>query len=278
METTLSQYYAQIAQAIAALEQMLATLLVNAPAGELADYDTTNWSDAVWQVQNAINQLRIAGAADKFERVTREQMQTIFRAYDAGEPTGKVVISVPHVRSDRDTLRLLEYRYGVAYDTILQYNGLSASAFYALAPGATILIPVEADVTTAKDIAVFGDQSGQNILGRDLPNALAAGPDGDLQVMEPVETFQQAMRNLALSIRGDMPFYETFGLDLQAGADYPPEAILSLVQVKVLNGFMQDPRVKNIDVLSVTRDGNSLSVGVQVQPLQGGSVFVPVTL
>jgi hypothetical protein len=79
-------------------------------------------------------------------------------------------------------------------------------------------------------------------------------------------------------MKGDVPFYETFGLDLEAGDDYPPETILSLVQVKVLNGFMQDPRVMNIDVLSVTRDGNSLSVGVQVQPLQGGSVFVPVTL
>ena len=278
MDTKLTQYFSAIASAIATLEQMKATLEANAPAGDLADFDTTNWSDAIWQVQNAINQLRIAGAADRFERVTREQMQTIFRAYDAGEPTGKVVISVPHFVSDRDTLRLLEYRYGVAYDTILQYNGFSASSFYALAPGATILIPVEADVTTAKDIAVFGDQSGQNILGQDLPNQLSAGADGDLQVLAPVETFQQAMQNLALSIRGDVPFYETFGLDLQAGADYPPEAILSLVQVKVLNGFMQDPRVKNINVLSVTRNGGSLSVQVEIQPLQGETVFVPVTL
>src|SRR5271169_6577813 len=127
MDTKLTQYFSAIASAIATLEQMKATLEANAPAGDLADFDTTNWSDAIWQVQNAINQLRIAGAADRFERVTREQMQTIFRAYDSGEPTGKVVIAVPHPVSDRDTLRLLDYRYGVAYDTILQYNGLSAS-------------------------------------------------------------------------------------------------------------------------------------------------------
>lgn len=278
MKPKLTQYFSEVAKAIAALEQVRATLEANAPAGELADYDRTNWSEAIWRVQNAINRLRVAEKADRFERVTPEQMATIFRAYDAGQPTGKVVISVPHKITDRDTLRLLEWRYGTFYTRILTYNGLDAGSFYALAPGTTIQIPVEADVTTAKDVAVFGSQSGQNILGRDLPNVLAEGADGDLAVLEPVETFEQSMRNLALSIRGDVPFYETFGLDLQAGADYPQEAILSLVQVKVLNGFMQDPRVKNIDVLDVTREGNGLSVKVQIQPLQGGAVFIPVTI
>jgi LysM repeat protein len=269
----LSNYYNEVERGMLALEEAYARIEAEASKLEDSDFDAVDWGGILWSIQDAINNSQILNAVHKFERLSKEQMQALFAAQAAGESTGKIVVVVVHTIRQTDTLRSIELEYGVPWQDILDYNGMTANEFNTLEE---IKIPIHVDVTSraSKEILVFGDQTGLNILGRDLPNELVEDSSGDLKVLEPVDAFAQAMDNLAKARRGDLPYYENWGLDLRLDEDWPAEAFDSALQLRVAQGFSADPRVKNVSVLEITRDGTAVKIRVEIEPLQGPSLIV----
>jgi len=276
MAITLLNYFSEIERGIQALSSMYAAIERESQDDDLAVGD---WLTALWQLQNAINKLTIASAIHRFERVTKDQMLALFRAQGEGKSTGKVILSIPHTLTAFDTLRSLELKYGVEYPEILQYNNLTSEEFETLQPGTMISIPVPVSILQKTlDIPVFGDQTGENILGRDLPNAVVEGTDGDLKVLEPRDSFVQAINNLSLSQFGDLPFYETYGLNLQAGGDLPRDAEDALAQINIINGFSNDPRIKTFELLDIVREQTALRISAQITPIKGEPITIPTAI
>jgi hypothetical protein len=235
-----------------------------------ADFDTVDWAGLLWQIQSQINQLQLMDSIEQFERMSESNMQALFNAITNGEPAGKITVSLTHTVSTIDTPRSLELKYGVPWQQILDYNHISSSDFKSQV---TIQIPLPEELTPgpANGIPTFGDQSGYNILGTDIVDTLDI-EDADFLVLDPVDSFAQCMKHLTNSARGDQPFYETYGLDLVANEQNPQAAQNSVLQLKIQQGYSSDPRVRQVDVVSITKTGVALSMEVRITPLVGSSI------
>lgn len=125
-----------------------------------------------------------------------------------------------------------------------------------------------------KDILVFGDQTGENIFGHDLTEELDDDGLGDFKVLEPRETIQQSMQILATTRKGEISYQEDFGLDIQVGEDWERESIDSFLQMKIIESYKQDPRIKDVEITSMSKQGTGLSADVKIIPIIGQAVFV----
>ena len=272
MSVTLVNYHTEIERGIIALEAAYAAIERDAKKDANPDFHATNWDDLLWSIQEEINNLHVMGAIHMFERLSKVQMQALFAAQTRGESTGKIIVPIEHALRTFDTLRSLQLEYGVPWQDVLVYNNVAAKDF---SSQATIKIPLPVDISSrAKNIPVFGDQSERNILGRDLPNELIEDSSGDLKVLGPEDTFVQAMNNLAQTLKGDLAYYEEYGLDLRVGEDWPSEAYDAAIQLRISQGFQADPRVKALKVLDVLRQGVSLNIKVEIEALQGPAIIV----
>jgi hypothetical protein len=242
------------------------------------DLDSTDWNTVLNDLQRAINKLQVMRAVHKFERVSKEVMDMILQASMNGESTGKKIVAIKHTISDRDTLRTIELRYSIPWQDILDYNGITVAEFYSRKE---IDIPFPLSVTrnATLGIAVFGDQSGSKILGTGLPNELSIDTDtNDLHVLSAEDNFLQAIRNISIAEHGDLPFYESYGLDLKIGEDYPTQVKDSMLQLKIADGFAADPRVKSVNITDIKRLDNAVTIGCSIEALTGQSVQVNTPL
>jgi Protein of unknown function (DUF2634)/LysM domain len=267
-DVQLGQYYNIVDQTLKAFENLYASVKISMDQIENPEYDSNDWYGALWGIQNTINQLQTMANVHKFERVSQDQMQAIFTSFDNGTPTGKTVVSIAHTITDFDTLRLIEVKYGIPWQNILDFNNMSPSDFVI---GAVVNIPVQVNIMpeASTQIAVVGDQSGLNILGADLPDEIIDDGNGDLLVLDPLSSFQQAVDNLITTPKGELPYYEDYGVDLILPEQYPVEAQESMIQVRLNEALSADPRIKEITILDVSKSGNTIQASLQVQPLVG---------
>ena len=273
----LTDYYSNIENGIAKLQALYAETVKRMSYVAQPDYDTTNWSDILCSIQDAINQLKILDSIHQFERLSKSEMKSLMQAYEDGSGSGKVVIPYQYTVKDYDTPRLISLNFGIAWPTIAQYNGITDSFLIA---GTIILIPLTEEISQriSKNILVFGDQTGIKILGTDLPNALTA-ENGDLQVLNEKDSFKQNIDNILLTVKGDYPFYESFGGAVKMGQDYSGDALLSMVQMGISDSITADARIKEIDVLNVSKSDDSptkVNIELQVTAAQGESIIVKV--
>jgi len=264
----LGQYYNIVDQTIKAFENLYASVKIAMEQIANPQYDTNDWYGALWDIQNTINQLQVMANVHKFERVSQDQMKAIFTSFDNGTPSGKTVVSIAHTITDFDTLRSLEVKYGIPWQTILDFNNISPSD---IATGMAIDIPVQVNImpNASTQIAVVGDQSGLNILGADLPDEIIDDGNGDLLVLDPLTSFQQAIDNLITTQKGELPYYEDYGVDLILPEQYPVEVQESMIQVRLNEALSAEPRIKQITILDVSKTGNTIQASLQVQPLVG---------
>ncbi len=277
--TKLSEYYTKLTSGVGLLQAALDKVIVAASQAEDPDLDATDFSQTAANVETAISQLQTLLAAHRFERVSQSQLLAVFRAFDEGNATGKIIVPIDYTVSSADTWRSIEQRFGISWQAIADYNQMQSSD---LTAGGVIQIPFPVVLTesVAKNILVFGDQSGYNILGADLPSSVEA-LNGDLKVLEPKDSFAQHMQNMAVTDQGGLPFYESYGLDTGVGEDFPPDTVEATLQVKIASAITADPRVKEIEFLTVERDPENptaVTASVQIVPLQGLPIILTKAL
>lgn len=280
----LADFYQEVETSIGAAEAIYAQIEQSLPldvsidAAELLDFNEIDYSGTLWALQSTINRLSQMRVIERFERVTQDQMLAILRSFEEGTP-GKHVVSLDHIKTEYDTLRGLELRYRVPWSEILTFNGLTAGQFNALSPGAVISIPSVRPIERGlKNMLVFGDQSGINILGKDIPNKITAGTDGDIRVLEPAESFVQSMQNVLVTLKGEIAYYESFGADLRIGEEYGSEALLPLLELRIIHAFEDDPRVFSVEIVQRQTNTDSISLEVEIQSIVGQMQPVRMTI
>jgi hypothetical protein len=273
---SISEYYSVVEEAIRQLEQLY--IAVDTRRLKVADpqLDPTNdWYNALWTIQYSINQYQMMLAVHQYERVSKEKMQALFVNSAVGESVGKASKVILHIKREFDTLRILETLYGVPWQDILRYNNLTSETFET-AGEINIPLPVSTENNQNKDIPVFGNQEGLKILGTDLPVELVDDGAGDLLVLDEEDSFAQLIKTISEAQAGDFPFYEDFGLQIQAGEDLPDEAVAPMIQVKIFDGFKKDPRIKEIEVESIVKSGTAYTVNTVIHPIVGEAIKTQV--
>jgi hypothetical protein len=273
----LSQYFAVVENTQALFDTVLNTLqnklaLLTAEDPDLLD---DNYSDAIFQIQSAVNQLSILDNVYKFERITKQQMQYLFGSYDAGENSQKINVDVPHIVTQYDTPRTIERKYNMPWAIIQQYNNILPSQ---LTPLMTINIPLQIPLSqiSQQDIPTFGDQQGNNILGMDIENGLEAGSDGDLKVLTPIDSFAQSIQNNLSMLPGTLPYYEDIGFDPKIEDNYNAEEKNSILQLRIMNTLLNDNRIKQVDISGGTKEGTLLNFDLTITSISGNKTVVPI--
>lgn len=278
MPVQITDYYGVVQNAIIVFQGIYDSIYQQSQEITDPDYDPTiDWNDVLWKLQNSINNLQKAKTIERFQRVSRAQMESLFSAYINAESPGKIIVGFVHNIREFDTLRTLEIQYGVPWQNILAFNNITASEFETLT---TIQIPVPIDlaIRASNDIAVFGDQTNDLILGKDFPNEIAEDTDGDFKVLTTSETIKQGVQNLSVAQQGDLPFYENYGLNLELAQDVPADSVESFIQLRILEGFSIDPRIQAVEVLETTKTQNAVNVTVEIRPVQGENFNIPIPI
>lgn len=269
MGLQISDYYAQVDLGISQARAVYEAVDVERQKVSNPDLDPArNWSDTLFQIQAIINQLYLMAGIAQFERTTKDRMRALLTAAAQGLSSGKVTIAITHELSDLDTLRSLELQYGVPWTQILDFNAMTISDFEA-ASSVQIPMAVELQQPGNQDIPVFGDQTDVNILGTDLTPDLDAGDDGDLLAQDPVTSFQQWVDTVSVSEKGDFPFYEDFGTNLDLSEDLPRAALDSMIQLRISEAFSVDPRITDVQLIDISHDGNTVTATTRIQTIQG---------
>lgn len=278
MSVQITDYYGMVQNAIIVFQGIYDSIYQQSQEITDPDYDASiDWNDVLWKIQNSINNLQKAYVVERYQRVSKEQMQSLFSAYINSESPGKIIVGFTHNIREFDTLRLLEVQYGVPWQNILSYNNITASEFETQT-SVQIPVPIDLAIRASNDITVFGDQTGELILGKDFPNEIAENADGDFKVLTPSETIKQGVQNLSVSQQGDLPFYENYGLNLELSQDVPFESVESFIQLRILEGFSIDPRIQAVEVLETVRTQNAVNVTVELRPVQGENFNIPIPL
>ncbi len=273
---SISEYYNVVGRFIQQLEELYSIvneerLKIESP--ELSS--SIDWYGTLWNIQDTINKMQLMYSIHQFERVSKEKMQLLLSQSYSGESIGKVVRNIEYKKREFDTLRTIENQYGVTWQEILQYNNMTSEDFN---NSEKIIIPITSEIEneTNKNVPVFGSQEGKKVLGTDLPIILQVGIDGDLLALNEEASFVQLINTISNAQQGDFPFYENFGLQLNIDEDMPDEAIDAMLQIKIYNGFKQDARIKEVEILSIEHKGTTRLVTVVIHTITGGSINLQV--
>jgi hypothetical protein len=278
MSIQLTEYYSKVQNALFVFQGIYDSIYQQSQQITDPDFDASiEWNDILWKIQNNINNLQKAYTIERFQRVSKEQMQSLFSAYINNESPGKIIVGFVHTIREFDTLRLLEIQYGVPWQNILSFNNITVSEFETQTT-INIPVPIDLSIRASNDIAVFGDQTGDLILGKDFPNEIAEDTDGDFKVLTTSETIKQGVQNLSVAQQGDLPFYENWGLNLELSEDVPFESVESFIQLRILEGFSIDPRIQAVEVLETVRTQNAVNVTIELRPVQGDNFNISVPL
>jgi len=272
----LSQYYKEVEKTIFLFDTALNVLenKLSLLPDEDPDLSDNNYSEQIFTVQNAINQLEILDNIHKFEKVTKDQMQYLFSSFDAGLGGGKIVVDLEYTVTSYDTTRTIEQKFNIPWARIQDYNNLSPSQ---LVPLLKIRIPLETSISqvTNQDIPTFGDQQGNNILGTDFPNELAGDPiTGDLKVLSNEDSFKQSVQNYFTMLPGTIPYYEEVGFDPKVSDEYNEQEKESIIQLRIINALSGDARINNVDISDGTKTGTNLNFGLTITAVSGNKIAI----
>jgi len=133
MPVTLTEYYAQIDKALNLYESLQAIIENHIALIEDPELDQVDWPRIMYVIEKSMNALQVLRSIHMFERLTKTQLEEIFRSQNmetGGQ--GKVILTVEHEITELDTPRSLEMKYGIPWTDILEYNNMTTADFYAL--------------------------------------------------------------------------------------------------------------------------------------------------
>ena len=211
------------------------------------EYDGFNYSELITSLNNykrfIINLLSIY----KFARMSKEYFLAQFGAQ----------VESSYVVTGYDTPLSIAEKHGITLDTILELNNITTSEMVA---GMTLKVPApdQSVLQVYNNIPTFGDQTGDNVFGRDLPNELTA-KGGELVVLEPLDTLKQGVNNRINTTKGDYPLDESFGHISYIDAELPKELSENMIVVDIVSQILQDPRIVEVKNINTTEAGNTIT-------------------
>jgi hypothetical protein len=277
MGAKLTEYYNYVDTMIYSTDTLLDAYENKLSKLDSEDYDleTDDWNTMIAKLQAMLNSLYVASAVHKFERISKTQMLRLFRSYEEGKGTGKVIIDILHTVAEYDTPRSIEYKYNVLWLKIMEYNNITPGQLY---PMLQIRIPVEVEISViaSKEVPTFGDQTGNKILGTDLPSELESDSTGDLKVLDEVSSFQQAVTNLLLLPKGSQPYYEELGFDPDVSEEYNSEEQDAILQLRIIDALNGDKRINGVSIQDSAKDGVTRKYSVAIEAITGEQTIAEV--
>lgn len=233
------------------------------------EFDTDiNYSEVLDSLYRYKKQIVARQNLHKFYKMSKE---TFIKNAESGE---NKKVEITHTVKDYETVISIAQKYNITVEEILQKNNLTSSGITA---GVEIQIDVnekEDTVQTYEDIPTFGTQEGDYILGMDAANNLDADSDGDIKILEPVDTFMQGVNNRMKTKNGDYPLEISFGLDSLVGSELPAALLDNLAMVKIVSQLALDKRIKSINSLSSNKSENSIKYSINVTAINNKTLDI----
>lgn len=203
-------------------------------------------------------------------RVRTEQLLSMHKYYkitpEAYENRDNNYIEIKHVVRAYETINDIARRYNVTVDEILNYNHITTNDLKA---GSVIKVAIKPIYNTdiIADIPVYTqDIAGQEIYGRDI-SLEDIGANGDLAVLDPVNTLKQCIINTITTERGNYPA-DDFGVDWDRNSSS------NLWNVKVREYLLNDYRLQEVNNLDIQREGNAVLIQAEVTTINNDTLKV----
>lgn len=124
-----------------------------------------------------------------------------------------------------------------------------------------------------KSLLNFGVDIAQNSDNGDF----IIDANGNFGFSYGIKNVQQAVRNALKTALGELPFHTNYGLDLNIGARFNgPANVAEIVSNIVTRTILKDTRIQSASVKSLTYNGNSMSMLVEVI-IAGSSNVIPLS-
>lgn len=237
MANEIYKYYTTIQDAIKKVDTFID--YVETESAKVDEFSTFNYTQTLTELYNSRKILMHYLNANKYFRLNKEDF-----IKDLGYSYG-INVEKQHTVKAFETPLSIAAKYNVTLESILQKNNITISAITA---GKVLRIDISNSEQKQRynDIMTYGDQSNDLVYGNDLPCELAA-INGDLSVLDNIETLKQGIQNLLNTPIGNYPLQKDFGIDPLVGMEYPEELKQSLIMVKASNQIENDKRIATID-------------------------------
>ena len=227
----------------------------------------------VFELNELVQNLRIIQRQNRLLRIDDATKTTMLSQFQNNEDPKPIIITEIYTVSELDTLEGIGIKLKVDWKKVAEYNNLDSMD---LTAGDELAIPREIDPRIIfqyqeQDTPVFDLPSGENILGKDLPNTLEEDTDGDLKVLNARETFVQGMENIMSTDYGSLPFYPGWGLEHWVGDDVPADVQGDWKKEMLRRSFLRDSRVFEVPLeeIEITSLNDFMYVTMNIYPIQG---------
>lgn len=259
---TIKHYYNNLQTALREVELSIREMEVMVTD----EYTSINYSKILTELNNFRRKIVLLLNVHKFMRLSRE-------SFELKTMGNKKNIEVTHIVKDYETPLIIANKYNMSLDELLKKNNLKS---YEITPGKEISVEINYtnNITkTYEDIPTFGSHEGDLLFGSDLPNKLEVDSRGDLRLLTPVETLSQGILNRALTKAGSYPLEADFGISIPENR-LPSELVNVMHMLKVHLQLLLDKRIKDVKNLSSIKQGNKLSIKLQLKTVNNITVNV----
>lgn len=246
---TATEYYNDLEQALKIVDEAIAKTEIKA-TDEFARVNYSEILNRLYNFKRSIERMQVVHRYNKLSKeawVKQIQQKTPRR------------IEVAHKVKSFETPHGIAKKYGITVSELLQKNNITTSE---LTAGMTLYVEIASSGSLNKiyeEIPTFGDQEGDLVFGKDLGSELKVDTDGDLKVLEPLDTLRQGIENRIYTAAGDYPMLPEFGVPRLAGEEYPEEIIESFHKLKIIAQLGLDKRIQKIEGLEKEREQNAVT-------------------
>ncbi len=225
------------------------------------EFDAINYSDIAFKLWNSVMQAELMRYANRLFRMTEEEFENYIT-----QSQNIYTAKITHTVKSYETLRSISLLYGVTISEILEANNINTAQF---ADMKEIIVPLKrgSNVIIYPDIMTYDTHHGIKVLGKDVDMKLLEGTDGDLGILNEQNTFEQGVKILITTAKGDVPFDEDFGAVPSVGDEYPSDLTNNLIIINALKGLDQDRRIEDITGINAVKENDSIKINIDAIPI-----------
>lgn len=207
------------------------------------EYSSINYPELMTALNRIETALHRSGAIEKFLKTTPDAIEQ------------QRTMSIRHKVTQYETPLMIAERYNVELSDILKLNNMTTDE---LTGGTEIIIEVPAQESTnvAQNIPVYGDVSGNKILGQDFSNPITKDSRGDIAPFNPIDTIRKTLLYRVTTPTGAYPLHKDFGLNGIIGEEVEQDLANAMLQVKITEALEKDPRISEISNIGIDSDKN----------------------
>jgi LysM repeat protein len=258
------EYYNTIEKALAELDRCIAITQKEAEGKD--EFHNKNYAGIFNGLYQYRNQLLKKLSIHRFAKLSKEDF-ILQNDVNASKSIQKY-----HKVKSYETGTTIAKLYGTTLENILKVNNVRTDEIVAGKILKINITPTSVITRVYENVPTYGSQLGDLVYGKDLPDELAT-EDGDLKVLDPIETLRQGIYNRVTTQKGGYPFQEDFGIGL-IGEDFPEELSDSMFMVEVQTQLSQDARISSIDNLTLVKTGGNRVVIGNLTAITGAEIDI----